>query len=250
MTQKSNKQNSNDSTRIDEIAEGIYRISTRIPPSAIPGGFTFNQFLIDDDEPLLFHTGGRKLFPTTAEAINRVLPVECLRYIAYSHFEPDECGALNEFLACALHAVPVCSQISAMICMSDYANRPAKPMRDGELLTLGRHTVEWIDTPHMPHSWDCGLLSETSTQTLFCGDLFTQFGDQHPPLTEKDILGPSEQSRKAMDYFAHAPDTSQIIERLATTAPRTLACMHGASWSGEGAALLRALAHELITSPT
>lgn len=134
--------------------------------------------------------------------------------------------------------------------MSDYTNRTAKPMMDGEILTLGRHTVEWIDAPHMPHGWNCGLLSETGTQTLFCGDLFTQSGDQHHPLAEKNILGPSEQTRKLLDHFAHAPGTQVIIERLAATAPRTLACMHGAYWFGDGAALLRALGHELIKSQT
>lgn len=228
-------------TRIDEIADGIYRISTPIPPSAIPGGFTFNQFLIDDDEPLLFHTGGRKLYAATAAAIERVLPVARLRYIAYSHFEPDECGALNQFLADAPNAVPVCGRISAMVCMGDYADRPARGLADGERLALGRHAVEWIDAPHMPHGWDCGFLAERSTDTLFCGDLFTQFGERHPPITGSDILGPSEQARIGMDYYAHTPASDQIIERLAGTAPSTLACMHGASWQGDGAALLREL---------
>jgi flavorubredoxin len=232
-------------TRIDEIAAGIYRISTAIPPSALPGGFTFNQFLIDDEAPLLFHTGPRKLFAATAEAINRVLPVERLRYVAYSHFEPDECGALNEFLAVAAQAEPVCSRISAMVCMGDYAERPARALADGERLELGRHVVQWIDAPHLPHGWDCGFLAERSTRTLFCGDLFTQFGANHLPLTDADILEPSETARLAMDYYAHAPDSTAIIERLAAKQPTTLACMHGASWQGDGAALLRALGQRL-----
>lgn len=230
-----------DATRIDEIADGIYRISTAIPPSAMAGGFTFNQFLILDDEPLLFHTGPRKLFEATKAAIEQVMPVERLRHVAFSHFEPDECGALNEFLAHAPQAAPLCGRIAAMVAMGDYADRPAKALDDGERLRLGRHTVQWHDAPHVPHGWDCGFLSELTTRTLLCGDLFTRFGSKHPVLTSDDILEPSEKDRLKMDYFSHAPDSSAIIERLAGTRPTTLACMHGSSWQGDGAALLRAL---------
>ncbi len=232
-----------ENTRIDEIADRIYRISTRIPPSAMPGGFTFNQFLIDDEEPLLFHTGGRGLFEATAAAIGRVLPVEKLRHIAFSHFEPDECGAMNPFLARAPHAAPVCSKVGALVCMTDYADRKARGLGDGERLALGSHTVTWHDAPHVPHGWDCGFLSETSTRTLFCGDLFTQFGADHEPVTESDILGPSEESRLKMDYYAHAPES--VLEKLAATEPELLACMHGASWRGDGAALVRELSRSL-----
>ncbi|MEJ8567718.1 MBL fold metallo-hydrolase [Elongatibacter sediminis] len=240
--------NSHETTRIDEIADGIYRISSRIPPSVIPNGFTFNQFLIDDEEPLLFHTGGRRLFDATADAIGRVVPVDRLRWIAYSHFEPDECGAMNQFLAAAPRAQPLCGRIGAMVCMPDYADRGARALADGETLELGRHTVEWIDAPHVPHGWDCGLMAETQTRTLFCGDLFTQFGDRHEPLTEGDILGPSEDARKALDYFAHGPASPAVIERLAGGDPKTLACMHGTSFQGDGAALLRALGSALQPS--
>ncbi|MGE0709761.1 MAG: MBL fold metallo-hydrolase [Planctomycetota bacterium] len=231
------------STRVDEIADGIYRISTAV--DALPGGFTFNQFLIEDDEPLLFHTGLRGLFPAVSAAIARVLPLERLRWLAFSHFESDECGALNDLLAAAPQAAPVCSQIGAMVSVNDFASRPARPLADGEQLTLGRHTVQWHDAPHLPHGWDCGFLSETSTRTLFCGDLFTQGGADHAPITEADILGPSEAMRAGLDYYAHSRGAPALLERLAATQPTTLACMHGASWRGDGQALLRALGEAL-----
>lgn len=237
-------------TRIDEIADGIFRISTAIPPEAMPGGFTFNQFLIRDDAPLLFHTGPRKLFDATREAIARVMTVKKLRHVAFSHFEPDECGALNEFLAVAPHAEPVCGQISAMVCMGDYADRAAHALADGEELDIGQHRLRWVDAPHVPHGWDCGFLAEMNTRTLFCGDLFTQFGDSHPVLTSVDILEPSEAARRGMDYYAHSPDTMTSLERLAATQPTTLACMHGAAWQGNGAELLRALGRSLGSSTT
>ena len=232
-------------TRIDEIADSIYRISTPIPPQVMPGGFTFNQYLIKDDEPLLFHSGLRKLFPAVREAISRVLPAESLRYIAFSHFEADECGALNDFLALAPRAVPLCGTVAAMVSVNDVADRAARALADGEEVSLGRHTVRWLDTPHLPHAWECGYLFEASTRTLLCGDLFTQGGDTHAPVIEADVLGPSEECRKGMDYYAHAPSTRPLLEKLAATDPRTLACMHGSAWRGDGAGLLRALADVL-----
>ncbi len=239
----------NDTTRIDEINDGIYRISTRIPPSEMVGGFTFNQFLIVDDAPLLFHTGPKKLFNATVGAINRVLPASTLRYISFSHFEQDECGALNEFLELAPKAIPLCGQISAMVNMGDYAKRPAQALADGEKLELGRNTVQWHDAPHVPHGWDCGFLSELRSHTLFCGDLFTQYGSKHVPLTGDDILESSESSRLKMDYYSHSPDTVSILDRLATSKPTTLACMHGASWQGDGAKLLHSLGERLTQTP-
>lgn len=232
-----------ETTRVDEIADGIYRIST--PVDAVPGGFTFNQFLIEDEEPLLFHTGLRKLFPQVRDAIDRVLPVSRLRHVAFSHVEADECGALNELLAVAPHAQPVCSQVAAMVSVDDMADRPARPLADGETLELGRHVVEWHDAPHLPHGWDCGFLSERTTRTLFCGDLFTQGGSRPEPLTEGDILGPSEAFRAPMDYFSHARDARVLVERLARAEPTTLACMHGSSWRGDGRELLLALGEAL-----
>lgn len=229
-------------TNVNEVADGIYRINT---PVTLPGGagaFNFNQYLVVDDAPLLFHTGPRRMFPLVREAIAALLPPERLRYIALSHFEADECGALNEFLALAPSAVPVCSRVAAMVSVDDVADRPAQALADGEVLRLGRHEVRWHDTPHLPHGWDCGLMTELRTRTLFCGDLFTQGGTGEMPLTESDILGPSEAFRGQMDYYSHCPDTTVLLERLANERPQVLACMHGSAWRGDGAALLRSLA--------
>jgi flavorubredoxin len=230
-------------TRIDEIAADIYRIST--PSTVVPGGFTFNQFLIVDEEPLIFHTGLRKIFPDVKEAIGRVLPVEKLRYISFSHVEADESGALNEFLAVAPNAVPLCSGIAAMVSINDLADRPPRVMADGETLRLGRHVVTWHDTPHVPHGWESGLLSDATTKTLFCGDLFTHPGADVLPITESDILGPSEGLRGAMNYYSQAQDAAGVIRKLAQVKPETLATMHGSSYRGDGAALLHALADVL-----
>jgi len=232
-------------TRIDEIADGIYRISTAIPPAAMPGGFTFNQFLIQDEQPLLHHTGLRKIFPDVRAAVERVLPVAKLRYVSFSHYEADECGTLNDFLALAPRAEPVCSEIAKMVSVDDVSTRPARALKDGEELALGRHTVRWLSTPHLPHAWECGHLFETKTRTLFCGDLFTQLGDQHEPLTEKDILGPSEAARSAFDYYANPRNQPALFDKLTRLEPTTLACMHGASWRGDGARLLGELARAL-----
>ncbi|HEU4620171.1 MAG TPA: MBL fold metallo-hydrolase, partial [Gammaproteobacteria bacterium] len=184
-------------------------------------------------------------FPLVSEAVGSVLPLERLRYVAYSHFEADECGGLNAFLAAAPGAEPVCGRIAAMVSGGDFADREPRALADGEKLALGRHTIRWLDTPHVPHGWDCGLMLEESTRTFFCGDLFTQGGAGKEPLTEADILEPSEAFRKPLDYFAHAPQTLPVLESLARLEPTTLACMHGSAWRGDGAALLRALAARL-----
>ena len=232
-------------TRIDEIAPDLYRIHT---PIALPGGigFSFNQYLLVDDAPLLFHTGPRKLFPGIRDAIARVMPVDRLRYVGFSHYEADECGALNEFLAVAPRAEPLCGRVAAMVSVNDIADRPALALGDGEDLRLGKRVVRWFDAPHVPHGWECGFLMETTAKTLFCGDLFTQGGDKTPALTTGDILEPSEAFRAPMDYFAHAPQTRATIHRLADQKPTTLACMHGSAWTGDGGALLRALAERVM----
>jgi flavorubredoxin len=228
-------------TNIQEIADGIFRINTPVSVPGGPGHFSFNQYLIVDDAPMLFHTGQRQLFPVVSEAIGAVMPVARLKYVGLSHFEADECGALNAFLAAAPEAIPLCSRIAAMVSINDFADRPPQALADGEELSLGRHRMRWFDTPHMPHSWECGLVTDVTTRTFFCGDLFTQGGAGEVALTESDILGPSEAFRAPMDYFAHAPQTSAILERLAAEAPTTLACMHGSAWRGDGAQLLREL---------
>lgn len=233
-------------TNVHEIADGIYRINT---PIDLPDGqgFSFNQYLVLDDEPLLFHTGPRRLFEPVREAVASLMPVERLRYVGLSHFEADECGSLDLWLAAAPEAVPVCSQVAAMVSVSDVVDRAPRALADGEQLTLGRHTLQWQDTPHVPHGWDCGLLMDTSTRTFFCGDLFTQPGHGEQALTQGDILGPSEAFRQPMDYFAHAPQTAATLQRLAQLKPTTLACMHGSAWQGDGGALLRHLA-EAVTA--
>jgi flavorubredoxin len=230
-------------TRIDEVATRIYRIHT---PIALPvGHFNFNQYLIVDEQPLLFHTGPRQLFALVREAVDAVLPASSLRYIGFSHVEADESGSLNDWLAIAPQAEPVCSRIGALVSVADLANRAPRALEDGETLNLGTHTVRWIDTPHLPHGWDSGLLMDAHTRTLFCGDLFTQPEDGGRALTEGDILGPSEAFRQPLDYFAHAPQTGALLERLAGLEPATLACMHGSAWRGDGAGLLRDLAKTL-----
>jgi flavorubredoxin len=236
--------NTQSGTNVHEIADGIHRINT---PVGIPGagGFSFNQYLIVDEEPLLFHTGPRKMFPLVREAVASVLPVASLRYIAFSHVEADECGSLNEWLGAAPQSVPLCGTVAALVSIGDLADRAPRALADGELLSLGRHAVRWFDTPHLPHAWECGFLTEERTSTLFCGDLFTQGGAGLPPITESDILGPSEAFRHEMDYFSHTKRARVLVERLASTHPTTLACMHGSAWRGDGAKLLRALADAL-----
>ena len=236
--------NPQSATNVHEVADGIYRINT---PITLPGdqAFSFNQYLLVDDAPLLFHTGPRQLFPLVSEAIRAVMPLERLRYIGLSHVEADECGAMNLLLAAAPQAVPLCSQVAAMVSMNDLADRPPRALADGERLSLGRHEIEWCDAPHVPHGWECGLLMERTTHTFFCGDLFTQPGTGERALIEDDILGPSEAFRRAMDYYAHAPHTAAVLHKLAGAQPRTLACMHGSAWRGDGAALLRHLSEAL-----
>ena len=237
--------NKQSGTNVHEVADGIYRINTSVTIEGGPGGFSFNQYLVVDDEPLIFHTGPRKMFPLVREAVASVLPVERLRYIAFSHVEADECGSLNEWLAVAPDSSPVCGTVAAQVSISDLADRPPRPLADGETLSLGKHLMRWFDTPHLPHSWECGYLMEESTRTLLCGDLFTQGGAHNPAVTESDILGPSEAFRRQMDYFSHTMNAGEMLERLACAAPTTLACMHGSAWRGDGAALLRALSDSL-----
>jgi flavorubredoxin len=233
--------NDESGTQVDEVADGIFRISTPVPPEAMPGGFTFNQYLIADEQPLLYHTGPQKLFPAIREAIASILPVESLRYIGFSHYEADECGSLNDFLALAPAAEPLCSVIAKMVSIDDVALRPAIGLEDGQTRSLGSHVVRWLDTPHFPHGWECGHLFEETTSTLFCGDLFTQGGDQHEPITRDDILGRSEEMRRGMDYYSATARGGEFAEKLADTNPQLLACMHGSAWQGDCADRLRAL---------
>jgi flavorubredoxin len=231
--------NQESGTRVDEVASGIYRIST--PLDVIPGGFTLNSYLVADDEPLLFHTGYRALFPITLEAIGKVMPVEMLRWIGGSHFESDEFGALNEFLAAAPAATAFGSEIGVLTSINDFASRTAHGFADGEEFSIGSRRMKWLYTPHVPHGWDCGVLFDQSTSTLLCGDLFTQAGANMPPVTASEVLTASEAMRGMLDYYAHALSTTPILERLANLDPAMLACQHGSAYRGDGAALLREL---------
>jgi flavorubredoxin len=234
-------------TNVHEIAQDLYRISTPVPMESIPGGFTFNQFLLVDDEPLLFHTGPRRLFASTRDAVRQVMAPSKLRWIAFSHVEADECGALNEWLAEAPGANPLCSQTAAMVSIGDLADREPRGLADGERIATGRNTLTWLDAPNLPHGWECGYLFEARTRTLLCGDLLTQPGAQVPAVTESDaaIWEPSEGMRKAMSYFADLRNPASVIEKLAATEPEVLACMHGSSYRGKGAPLLRRLGEAL-----
>ena len=231
-------------TQITEIADGIFRLSTFVPEIAPPAGFVFNQFLVKGDEPLLFHTGLRKMFGLTRDAVSRIMPPENLRWISFGHFEADECGALNEWLAVAPKAQAAQGQTGTMVSINDYADRSARTLNDGEVIELGRgKRVRYIDTPHTPHGWDAGVLYEESTRTLLCGDLFTQLGND-AALTEGDIVGPAIAAEDMFQYSALNPNMGATIRKLAQLSPRTLALMHGPSFSGDGAAALRALADD------
>lgn len=239
--------NQTSGTRVDEIAPAIYRISTPAPPDQIPGGFTFNQILIADDAPLLFHSGPRLMFPLVREAVAHVLgDAARLRYVGLSHVESDECGALNQWLAAAPRAEPVCGTIAALVSITDLADRPPVALADGQELELGAHRVRWLDAPHLPHNWECGYLFEATTRTLLCGDLFTHAGGgELPALTESEVLGPSEAMRAQIGGVAIEKDGRALLEKLARTEPTTLALMHGSSYRGDGGALLRGLADAL-----
>lgn len=231
-------------TKIDEVADGIYRLSTYVAQIAPPAGFTFNQFLVKGDEPLMFHTGLRKMFPLTRDALSRIIPPERLRWLAFGHFEADECGAINEWLAVAPQATPAHGQTGCRVSLNDFADRTPRVLMDGEVVELGRgKRVRFIDTPHTPHGWDAGVLYEESTGTLMCGDLFTQLGNDHA-LTDGDIVGPAIAAEDVFKYSSLNPRMGATIRSLSELAPRTLALMHGPSFTGDGPAALRALADD------
>jgi flavorubredoxin len=231
-------------TKISEIASGIYRLSTYVPDIAPPAGFAFNQFLILGDEPMMFHTGLRKMFPLNRDAVSKIIPLERLRWISYGHYEADECGAMNEWLAVAPNAQAAHGQTGCLVSLNDFADRAPRILQDGETIDLGGgKRVRYIDTPHTPHGWDAGVLYEESTKTLLCGDLFTQLGD-NPPLTSGDIVGPAIAAEDLFKYSSVCPNMGATIRGLSKLAPRTLALMHGPSFTGDGAAALRALADE------
>lgn len=225
-------------TAVTEIADGIYRLSTLT--DAVPGGFTFNQFLVSGEEPLLFHTGPKAMFRSVSNAVNTVVPVGTLRWVTFGHWEADESGALNDWLAAAPNAQLAIGAIGNMLSGNDQAVRPPRSLADGEVLNLGAKRVRWIDTPHVPHGWDAGLLFEETTGTLLCGDLFTQGGDM--PATTGDIVDPAIALEDMMRATSLTPRTAPTIRQLADLRPSTLALMHGPSFSGDAASALLALA--------
>jgi flavorubredoxin len=227
-------------TTVDEIAPGVYRLSTLVSEIG-PTGFTFNQFLIDDEEPLLFHTGHRSMFPSICEAIERVLPVPSLRWITFGHVESDECGAMNEFLSAAPNAQVAHGALGCMVSISEMADRPPRAMADGEVLEIGSRRLRHIDTPHVPHGWEARVLFEETAGTLLCGDLFTRLGDG-AAITEDDIVGPAMDAEGLFRYSSLTPDSTAVMRMLGDLAPKTLALMHGSSFRGDGRKALYDLA--------
>jgi flavorubredoxin len=228
-------------TRINEIANGIYRLSTYVPDVAPPAGFTFNQFLIKGDEPLLFHCGMRGIFPLVSAAVARIVPVESLRWIAFGHVEADECGAMNSWLAAAPQAQVAHGMIACMVSLNDLADRMPRALNDGEVLDLGGKRVRYIDTPHVPHCWEAGVIYEEMTGTLLCGDLLTHVGDG-AALTGSDIVGPAIAAEDLFHATSVGVATAPTIRKLAALKPRTLGLMHGSSFNGDCAGALGALA--------
>lgn len=227
-------------TRVDEIAERIYRLSTFLPAVG-PKGLTFNQFLVDAEEPLLFHCGQRALFPAVSSAAARVMDLRRLRWITFSHVESDECGALAEWLDAAPAATVAHGAIGCAIWLNDQSPRPPRALADNEVLDLGGRRVRRLDTPHVPHCWDAGLLYEETTGTLFTSDLFTHGGDP-AAVTGGDIMGPAITAERQFGFTGVTPATGATIRRLAGLAPRSLAVMHGSSFSGAAAPVLESLA--------
>lgn len=224
-----------------EIADGIYRFSTFVPEVAAPAGFTFNQYLIAADQPLLFHTGPRQMFVDVLDAVARVLPPKSLRWITFGHVESDECGSMNQWLAHAPDAQVAHGATACMVSLNDLADRPPRMLADGEVLDLGGKRVRWIDTPHVPHAWESGLIYEETTGTLFCGDLFTHLGDG-PAVTKESITEAAIQAERVFRASSLTPNTGPTIRRLAALQPRLLAVMHGSCFAGDGARELNALA--------
>jgi flavorubredoxin len=228
-------------TQIDEIGDGIYRLSTYVAEIAPPAGFTFNQYLVDAKEPLLFHTGPRQMFPFVSAAFEKVMPVQKLRWISFGHVESDECGAMNLWLEAAPEAQVVHGRIACMVSLNDLATRPPRPLANGELLDLGGRCVRYIDTPHVPHAWESGLIYEETTGTLFCGDLFAHIG-RGPAVTSDGIFDAAIAAEKVFRSTSLTPATGPTIRALAELKPDKLAVMHGSCYSGDCVDALRQLA--------
>ncbi len=239
---------------VTELAADTYRISTFHPDY----GIQFNQFLVRDDEPFLMHTGFKRMFRETHDGVASVLDPASIRWIGFSHFESDECGALNEWLTAAPQAQAVASFVGVLVNLADFAIRPARHLADEEALPLGRHRLRFFSTPHVPHGWDAGLFFDEAGRTLLCSDLFFHPGDP-APLVESDILGPARSAMAASlsgpmaQDLPYTPYTEPTLRRLAALTPETLAVMHGSSYRGNGRTALEGLAglvHEFLRAPS
>ena len=229
-------------TSVDEIADSIFRISTWVPRVAPPAGFTYNQFLVNAEQPLLFHTGHRAMFPVIRDAVARILPVEHIRWITFGHVESDECGSMNQWLAAAPNSQVAHGALGCAVQLNDLADRPPRALADGEILDLGDKQVRHLATPHVPHGWEAQVLYEQTTNTLLCGDLFAHVG-KGPAITTEPIVEPAMQCEAMFRASTLAPDTAATIRRLADLGPQTLGLMHGSSFAGDGGAALRDLAN-------
>jgi flavorubredoxin len=227
-------------TRIDEIAPDLYRISLYVPQIDLQ----FNHFLVRDEEPLLFHTGTRAMFPAVHEALATVLDPAAIRWSGWSHFEMDECGALNEWLRVAPNATPVCGELGALLNVGDFSDRPPRTLGKDDILETGRHRFRFVPTPHLPHGWDAGVMFEETDRVLLCSDLLHQVGDVEPVTTgdvidrHRRTLESYQQSPLLMDYMPYTDNTKRQLAALAALEPRTLAAMHGSTFVGDGGAAL------------
>ena len=227
-------------TRVDEISDGIFRLSVFVAEIGPPEGFVFNSFLIDGDEPMLFHAGRRDMFPLFSEAVRTLMPLERLRWISFGHIEADECGAMNLWLAAAPNAQVVHGATACDISLNDLADRPPRSVANGELITAGARRIRFIATPHVPHGWESGVVFEEASRVLFCGDLFTQLGAE--PTTEDDIVPAAIRAEDMFHATSLGPATAPTIRGLAALKPRVLALMHGPTFKGDGGAMLERLA--------
>lgn len=225
---------------VDEIADGIFRISTWVPEVS-ETGFTFNQFLLTGDEPLLFHTGMRGLFPLVTEAVAKVVPVESLRWISFGHVEADESGSMNMWLNAAPSSEVVFGALGCDVSLNDLCDRPPRALLDGEVIDIGGHRLRQIATPHVPHGWEAQALFDETTGTLLCGDLLTQVGSG-PALTDGDVLSAALEAEAAFGASTLAPQTGAVLRRLGDLEPTTLAIMHGSSFQGDGRQVLSDMA--------
>ena len=226
-------------TRISEVADGVHQLTTHVAEM----NFSFNQYLVTGDEPLLFHTGPRKLFPLITAAVARVMPAEQLRWVSFGHVEADECGSMNQWLDVASQATVAQSITGCMVSLNDLADRPPRALADGEVLEAGSHRFRWIDTPHVPHAWEAGLLYDETTKTLFCGDLFTRLGPYEASSVD-DPIGPAIAAEDVFGSSSLAPTSGVTLRRLAELDVTTLALMHGPAYTGDCSAALIELAHD------